>query len=153
MPEVIHNILTKTAEDSGHIDLSKAKWVSTQMSGPIPVYHTLRAGALFIFNAGLERRLVLSPVLQAIGFNPYIGGNYASVQIRFTEIPADLLEKFKNLDSYAPVFLVMKMEEKKKDEMMVGPARIWEQGYFIAGVVGLSSNEVIFAARRGTPIS
>jgi len=152
VPEIIHNILTKTAEDSGHINLGKAEWVDVQMSGPIPVYHTIRAGALFVYRGGLDRELFLSPVLTAIGFNPQKNG-YHFIRLVFSSMPVLLYEKLSTLDAFGPVFLILKMEEKKKEDMIIGPGRVWEQGYFIAGVVGLSSNEVILAGRRGQAIS
>jgi hypothetical protein len=151
MPNIVHNILTKTAEDSGHINLDKAKWIDADMSGPVPVRHTLRAGALFVYRGGLERELILSPELVGIGFNPQKSG-YTMIKLVFSSIPVMRYERLSTLDAFGPVFLIMKMEEKKEENMIVGPGRVWEQGYFIAGVVELTPTSVTLAGKRGTPI-
>ncbi len=149
--EVIHNILTKTAEDSGHINLSKASWIDVTMSGPVPIHQSIRAGALFVYRGGMDTELITSPILTGIGFDRQKHG-YAFIRLTFAAMPALLFEKFSTLDAFGPVFLILKMEEKIVNNMVIGPGRVWEQGYYIAGVSALSGTEVVLAGKKGNPI-
>lgn len=149
---IVHNILTKTAADSGHMDLTDAGYIQVQMSGPIPIIQTVKAGALFVFRGGLERVLLKSPQLQGIGYTPNSTG-YVFINLRFNPVPVLMLEKLVVAsDIHEPVFLILKMLEKKDNEMLIGPPREWNAGYAIEGIVGISGGEIVLAGRAGKPI-
>ncbi len=100
-----------------------------------------------MFRGGLEELLIVSPDIESISEEPR--EDYFFLGLEFTTIPGKLLEILKTFDLLSPVFVIIRMEEKKNNEMLIGPARSWEQGYFITGVVLIEEKRIVFAVKKG----
>ena len=129
------------------MDLSSAQYVQMITPGTSPIPRSLRTGALFVFRGGLEELLVVSPDLESISEEPR--EDYFFLGLEFTTSPGKLLEKLKNFELISPAFVIIRMEEKKNYEMLVGPVWSWEQGYFIAGIVVIEEKRIVFAVKKG----
>jgi hypothetical protein len=144
---ITHNILTKTAADTGHMDLSDAGYILVQTT-PLPITQLVKAGALFLFRGGMERELIKSPQLQAIGYSRNSTG-FVFINLQFNPVPVTLFEKLVMVSDVDTMFLILKMEEKKTDERLIGPPREWNAGYAILGVVSVSGDEIMLAGKAG----
>ena len=144
MTLVTHNILTETAEDSGHIDLSHASPVS--VLGTVQGKDTIteiRAGALFVFKSGLEHLTYYTP--EILGIEVQVTDDYHIVHIQFDTVPVQLFEKIDLFEMYTPAFLIIKVQNSKNKGL-------YEHGYFVAAIYERVLDRVSLICIPGNPI-
>lgn len=129
------------------MDLSYADYVQMVTPGVSLFPRSIRSGALFVLRGGLDEILVTSP--QLVDITEETKNNWVYLTLEFGTTPHEVFDKLVVLDLWAPAFVIVRLEEEKKDPMIIGPAWSWEQGYHVAGVVRVKENIITLAVRKG----
>jgi hypothetical protein len=129
------------------MDLSTAAYVQMVTPGVSLFPRSIRSGALFVFRGGLDEILVTSPNL--VDITEEARGDWFFLTLEFNTAPREVMDKLRVIDFWGPAFVIVRLEEEKRDPVIICPAWLWEQGYHIADVVRMDEKRVTMAVRKG----